>query len=131
MPEETYDCRQLCTAHGRLITSARNENRCALPGFDTSQWGKPYSGPKMGRLTIVEGDKGGESNEEGCPGAWYRSQYAHSVVEYQRPRDKNGGYSESLKLSRCTDDRVIDAVQYLETERARCSHHLEELRFGR
>lgn len=59
-----------------------------------------------------------EGNEDGCPGGWYRCAFVWSLAPYLRPV-ADGHYSENLRLSRCEDPLVVDAVHYFEGERAR------------
>lgn len=79
----------------------------------------------MGRLPILGSDHDdkdpkspGESNEDGCPGSWYRSAWALSVAHYER-RMSEHGFSENLHLSRSEDRLVLDAVGCLEDQRIR------------
>jgi len=65
-----------------------------------------------------EEDEPIESNEDGCPGGWYRTEFAASVRRYYRPVSE-GVYSPNLLLDRCEDRLVLDAVAYYELERAR------------
>jgi hypothetical protein len=107
------------------------EWRCALPGFRESTWGPPpRDGYHMGALPILEGpdtsEEPKESHEDGCPGAWYRARFVLSLLPYERSQDANGGYSENLRLTRCADPLVLDAIQYLEHERSRALNHWRE-----
>lgn len=106
------------------------ENRCALPGFPERVWepATPH-GSYMGRLPIIHGpdasERPPETHEEGCPGAWYRSRFVLSLIPYERAVSE-GVYSDNVLLSRCNDPLVIEAIHYLEMERARArAHHLE------
>jgi hypothetical protein len=84
----------------------------------------------MGALPIYDGpspsDEPPESHEDGCPGAWYRSRFVSSLIPYERSTNGEGLYSENLHLSRCTDPLVLEAIQYLEHERARALSHMRE-----
>ena len=73
-----------------------------------------------------EPEEPSESHCDGCPGAWYRSRFVTSLIPYERTTDANGGYSENLRLTRCADPLVLDAIQYLEHERARALTHQRE-----
>lgn len=59
----------------------------------------------------------GEPDDEGCPGAWYRCAFVGSLIKYR------GGQHESPYLRACTDRLVWDALQYLESEQAKCAEH--------
>lgn len=84
----------------------------------------------MGRLPILDGEDASEHpverHDDGCPGAWYRSRFVASLMAYERPMSGDGVYSENLHLTRCTDPLVLDAIQYLEHERARALNHQRE-----
>jgi hypothetical protein len=84
----------------------------------------------MGALPVLDGleasEEPKESHEDGCPGAWYRSRFALSLGPYERSVSEQGAYSENLLLSRCDDPLVLEAIQYLEQERARARAHLRE-----
>ncbi len=105
--------------------------RCALPGFPERQWGPTIDSYHMGALPVLAGpvehsETPPESHEDGCPGAWYRCGFVSSLLPYERSVSEGGGYSENLRLSRCTDPLVLDAIQYLEHERARARSHQRE-----
>lgn len=112
------------------VRARRAAERCALPGFPQRRW-SPSSGSGyfMGRLPIY-GERPDEyppeTHEDGCPGAWYRSRFVRSLIPYERTASGDGVLSENLRLSRCDDLLVLDAVQYLETERARARAHWRE-----
>ena len=79
--------------------------------------------PHMGRLPILNASpdhpdpkRPPESNEDGCPGAWYRNDWTSSVSHYERMRTEYG-FSENLHLSRSDDRLLLDAVAYLEGQR--------------
>lgn len=69
----------------------------------------------MGDTTRVYG----ESDEEGCPGGWYRTAFYQSFERY-----RSGAERESPFVRACTDRLVFDALQYFEREAAR---HAESL----
>lgn len=60
----------------------------------------------------------GESDEDGCPGGWYRTAFYQSFERYRR------GQHESPHTRECKDRLVFDALLYFETEQAR---HAESL----
>lgn len=59
-----------------------------------------------------------ESNDDGCPGGWYRCDFFYSVARYLRPVAE-GVYSPNLLLQRCDDPLVNEAVTYFEHEQQR------------
>lgn len=61
-----------------------------------------------------------ESNSDGCPGGWYRTEFFASLTHYLRPATGDGGYAPNVRLDRCDDTLVIDAVGYYEVEQQRC-----------
>lgn len=66
-----------------------------------------------------------ESNEDGCPGAWYRCGFAASVAPYERTIMQHAIANNPL-LDRCDDPLVLEAAAYLERERLRCRNHWNE-----
>lgn len=118
----------------RPLRHQQAEWRCALPGFPERLWNSPPDGGYyMGHLPIYDGpepsEEPRETHDDGCPGAWYRCGFVTSLIRYERPVSE-GGYSENLHLSRCNDPLVLDAIQYLEHERARALNHLREKMSG-
>ena len=61
----------------------------------------------------------GESNREGCPGGWYRTDFWASFSKYRR------GSSESPYLRNCDDQLVFEALEYYEAQSER---HLRVLK---
>ncbi len=107
----------------------RNRLRCALPDWSDNAWDEPMqTGVHMGRLRVLndpkepDPDHPGEWTTDGCPGSWYRCQWALSVARYERPMFE-GGFSENLHLSRSEDRLLLDAVDYLEGQRIRARNH--------
>ncbi len=83
----------------------------------------------MGRLPVYGAnpcEEPKETHDEGCPGAWYRTRFVRSLIPYERVSSSDGVLSENIRLSRCDDPLVIDAVQYLEIERARARSHFQD-----
>lgn len=60
-------------------------------------------------------DKPCESKREGCPGGWYRSEFAYSISRYTRVATESG-YASNPLLDRCDDEHIIEAVRYLEQQ---------------
>lgn len=108
-----------------------------MPGFDRSKWGsKIVRLHHMGRSRVTD-EKDPEcghphpleTHEEGCPGSWYRSAFALSVIPYLRNLHQ-GGYSENLRLTRCTDRLVLDAVAYYERMQLSARRYFDEARMN-
>ncbi len=61
---------------------------------------------------------------QGCPGAWYRTDWYRSVAKYYRQRTDDGNRVVNLLLSQTDDPLVIEAIQALENfeEQARAEH---------
>lgn len=107
-----------------LDPDARAAMSCALPGWDLRR----NTGERLVRLRVHMGappryegegrdhdwDRPLEPVENGCPGAWYRSPFAESVLRYRRRPDGNGGRIPNRLLELCEDELVIEAVETLE-----------------
>lgn len=84
----------------------------------------------MGRLKVLQPDPEvsdpehpGESTADGCPGAWYRCDFATSLLPYERLLS-DSGYSENLLLTQRSKDRLLlEACGYLERERLRAKNY--------
>lgn len=117
---------------GILDRRKRALYRCALnyEPVTESDWNIDTK-PKhvhMGRLPIIHPTREqlgenlkspAEGHEHGCPGSWYRCGFVASVAKYERILGDHG-FSSNPRLDRCTDELILDAVQYLEQERLRC-----------
>ncbi len=103
---------------GQWYQHQRAEWRCALPGFNRRRWLPSVAGFHMGRLPIVGDPEPLESHEDGCPGSWSRAAFVQSVEPYERPV-ADGVYSSNPILDRCDNPLVLEAIRYLERERAR------------
>lgn len=125
---ELYPCHAACVDNGRPYTHQRAEWRCALPGFNRRRWHPaPKGGFYMGRLSVIDDPTPRESHDDGCPGSWYRSGFVQSIEPYERP-NADGVYSANPLLDRCENPLVLDAIRYLERERARArSYHREHV----
>lgn len=60
-----------------------------------------------------------EDIEDGCPGAWYRTDYVDSVDRYRRERSDGGGRVHNPRFKNAAW-QVQAAVMYLESEQERC-----------
>ena len=102
----------------RCYLGERNETdrayyRCAHPTFDERLWAPANEGViavHMGAPSKWDADgfpdeKPIESNEDGCPGAWYRCSFFWSLQKYLRHSEQ-----ENPLLSRCSDRLVLEAV---------------------
>lgn len=68
-----------------------------------------------------------DSENEGCPGGWYRCGFVRSLHRYRR-RGGSEGRTENLLLTRCQDRLVLEAIAYLEDEEANSLSHFYECR---
>jgi hypothetical protein len=115
----------------------RRAFRCALPGFDETQWddGRASTRMYMGRLPIigqdvpenVNPDHPPDDHDDGCPGSWYRCALANSLSKYERILTEHG-FSSNLLADRTDDRLVIEAMQCIELERVRARSHWAEVR---
>jgi hypothetical protein len=140
---ETYPCRGRCgLGTPQPNNLQRRALRCALPGFDESTWAEAFDPAQprlfMGRLPIYgepDVDEPYQDNpmqprddhRDGCPGAWYRCGFAASLYDYERHMT-DAGFSANPLLDRCHDRLVLEAIQFLETERLRARAHWAEKR---
>lgn len=78
------------------------------------EWGPEDESP----LTVYMGCEGTEfeSNADGCPGGWYRTEFYASFARYRR------GDRDSPYLRNCNDPLVFEALAYYEAE---CARHTE------
>ena len=121
---EIYPCVHLCRkpCSDRLIPTVQAARNCALAWFDQRKWtGEKVRTRWMGlrpRLDIDE--RGAEAKppenieDEGCPGAWYRSPFVDSLLRYRRRPTEGGGRLTNLFLDRCQDDLVLEAAHVME-----------------
>lgn len=130
---ESYPCRGWCGLGGtQPDDNQRQILRCALPGFHDSRWrDEPTPRRYMGRLPIygqaepeddiLEGEDPEhpkDSHEEGCPGAWYRCAFVRSLQKYERLL-LGDNFQSNLLANRCEDRLVLEALQFIESERVR------------
>lgn len=71
-----------------------------------------------------------ESNEDGCPGGWYRCDFVRSLTKYVRLMFENG-FSSNVLLDRTEDKLVIEATQYLEQQKLSHRAHCMEVIDGK
>jgi hypothetical protein len=69
-------------------------------------------------LAPVSGELPREPSADGCPGGWYRTAFASSVLRYARRRADGGGRVDN-GLLRGADDLIWEAVLELEREQER------------
>ena len=67
-----------------------------------------------------------DSEEEGCPGGWYRCGWVRSLHRYRRRGSDQR--TENLLLTRTEDRLIIEAISYLEDEEANSLAHYSEVR---
>lgn len=68
-----------------------------------------------------------DSHDEGCPGAWSRCAFVTSLEKYERIILENG-VIPNLLADRTQDSLVIEALQYIETERVNRRAYFQEIR---
>ena len=96
---------------------------CALPGYDRRNW----TGERLLRIHMgapprydleVQANDWAAPNEdienEGCPGAWYRTPFIESLLRYRRTACGDGGRVPNRLLDLCDDELVIEAINILE-----------------
>ena len=135
---ELFSCATLCAYScdpRKLATKKQARRNCALPGFDQRAWdssalrpawmGLPeqpailrcrpsdHPGCKVTERAAVKRPLEDIENE-GCPGAWYRTPFFDSVARYKRRSTEGGGRVANPRLDRCDDDVVLEAVALLE-----------------
>lgn len=140
---EYFNCAHLCRRGARLLKHERAARCCALPDFDAREWtfeklypihmGAP---PDYSRSPGVRGkDDRGDNDwtepledieNEGCPGAWYRTAFVESLLRYRRRPCEGGGRVVNPLLDRCTDEWIIEAIAELERwEDAWSAEHID------
>lgn len=68
-----------------------------------------------------------EDPADGCPGGDQRSYFVQSLLAFgYRRRDGHGNRIANLRLDRCEDELVLDAIAYFEMEEAACSAFINE-----
>jgi hypothetical protein len=68
-----------------------------------------------------------DSHEEGCPGAWVRCEFVLSLSKYERIIRDTDVISSPL-LDRTDDPLVLEATQFIETERVRRQAHWQQIK---
>jgi len=87
----------------------------------------------MGRLPVIGQDVDfdprcpPEDHDNGCPGAWYRCDFANSLERYERLLTESG-FASNMLADRTDDRLIIEAMQYIERERLRARAHWAETR---
>jgi hypothetical protein len=69
-------------------------------------------------LAPMSGEHPREPSADGCPGGWYRTRFASSVLRYARRRTDAGGRVDN-GLLREADELIWEAVLELEREQER------------
>lgn len=68
-----------------------------------------------------------EDPADGCPGGDQRSFFVQSLLAFgYRRRDQHGNRVSNLRLERCEDELIIDAIAYFEAEESACSAFCSE-----
>jgi hypothetical protein len=65
-----------------------------------------------------------EDPADGCPGAWARSRFAHSIVPYLRRRTEGGGRVPNPLYDRCDDEFIWACVAHVEEQQERWSQRM-------
>jgi hypothetical protein len=76
-------------------------------------------------LAPMSGDYPREPSADGCPGGWYRTPFASSVLRYSRRRTDAGGRVDN-GLLRDADALIWEAVLELELEQERAHAYANE-----
>lgn len=93
-------------------------------------------GAYMGRLPIVgqlpadfddDPEHPSETHDEGCPGGWYRCDFALSVLDHE-PLRIEGAYAPCPALDECDDELIYQAVRYLQIERSKHNAYWTDLK---
>jgi hypothetical protein len=72
-------------------------------------------------------DRLGEDPSDGCPGGDQRCWFVQSLLAtYYRRRDQQGNRVTNIRLERCDDDLIIDAIAYFEAEESACTSFCNE-----
>lgn len=67
-----------------------------------------------------------DNHDDGCPGSWYRCGFVASLAKYERLLLEHG-FASNLLADRTQDRLIIEALQYIESERVRAQAHRREL----
>lgn len=122
---EFFACAHTCRRQGtnKLDLERQAAWCCALPGYDRRAW-RPYRLPVVYMGAPPRFDREGingdwnapheRPDEDGCPGAWYRTAFLESVLRYRRRPNGNGGRVPNRLLDLCDDELVIEAVEQME-----------------
>ena len=122
-------CRDWCgvtRANPSGDMAARARNRCALPGFDPSEWTNPPDreaamwGDEVAGLLARRLDLDYNFDRDGCPNAWAHSRYANEVARYMGQRDRDSATRiPSIRMQRrMLRDEVEPAALLEDVERA-------------
>jgi hypothetical protein len=103
-----------------LDPEARAARHCCLPDFDTNTWnGENLVQIRMGAPADFDSEDENPAEDiehEGCPGAWYRSEFIDSLLKYHRRVDDNGGRVSDHAYSSVADPFVQQCLRALETQ---------------
>lgn len=135
---ELFPCAHLCrkACSNKLIPATQAARNCALPGFDQRKWtGAKVRTRWMGQPSRLDLDERGAEprpvenvEDEGCPGAWYRTPFVDSVLRYRRRPTEGGGRVPNPFLDRCQDELAIEATHLMEAhEDAWHGEHLHRI----
>lgn len=136
---ELFPCAHLCRrpCSNKLVPAAQAARNCALPWFDQRTWTGTKVRPRwMGRAARLDIDERGAEarppeniEDEGCPGAWYRTPFVESLLRYRRRPCEGGARVANAFLDRCQDELVLEATQLMEVyEDTWHGEHLHQIR---
>jgi len=106
-----------------LDPAAQAARCCALPGFHTGTWTRSrlirvWMGRDRDYSREGRGGDWARPNEpiedQGCPAAWYQTDFYLSLSRYYRRRDEHGNRVSNPALDRCDDPLVHEAINALE-----------------
>jgi hypothetical protein len=144
---ESYSCARDCKTGSTWDRETRAGRGCTRPDLPAVRWdldARRLFAPRrlhdaslyLGRypdpalegtvdLRPVHHELPHERTEDGCPGGWYRTAYATSVLFYARPRTDTGARVDHGLLVDA-DPQIWAAVRELEREERRAQAHVTE-----
>jgi hypothetical protein len=85
--------------------------------------------PEYEGMDYIDPYRPQESHAHGCPASWYRTDFAASLLRYDR-RLTEHGFSPSVALDRCDDPLVLECIRIYERESLQANAHLRRVRDG-
>lgn len=124
--EETFDCQALCSKpqSTELDDDTREARNCTLVYPHPTKIWRSQELVQINMGLRTRWDRNGMDKdfmapiepieEEGCPGGWYRCGFVRSLHGYRRKGAETR--IENIRLTRCQDRLVLEAIAYLEDE---------------